>query len=145
MISIDLKEYITKMYLRFIILKFTMRLIPFMPEQLIININCKFCRYLMEIAPATYCTTALGSQDPKYLTICCQLIVEKCKFASLRMLAKMEGAFPLYSLLTVPHCNLAKVIYQKYHLKHTYIFLSISDIFVKYQWFWLCYRSYGHH
>ena len=76
----------------------------------------------MEIAPATYCTTALGSPDPKYLTICCQLIVEKCKFASLRMLAKMEGAFPPYSLLTVPHCNLAKVIYQKYHLRQTYIF-----------------------
>ena len=76
----------------------------------------------MEIALATYCTTALGSPDPKYLTICCQLIVEKCKFASLRMLAKMVGAFPPYSLLTVPHCNLAKVIYQKYHLRQTYIF-----------------------
>ena len=76
----------------------------------------------MEIAPAIYCTTALGSPDPKYLTICCQLIVEKCKFASLRMLAKMEGAFPPYSLLTVLHCNLVKVICQKYHLRHNYIF-----------------------
>ena len=97
----------------------------------------------MEIAPATYCTMALGSQDPKYLTICCQLIVEKCKFASLRMLAKMEGAFPLYSLLTVPHCNLAKVIYQKYHLKHTYIFFhfrhicKISMVLIMLQELWL--------
>ena len=79
----------------------------------------------MEIAPATYCTTALGSPDLKYRTICCQLIVEKCKFASLRMLAKMEKAFPPYSLLTVPHCNLAKVIYEKYYLRQTYIFFHI--------------------